>query len=116
MVSLVADGEMDQHQFSHNAHNMFARFAALTVAILLAACSVPTPTDIVYSTVFARPSVAYQSGDNIGVDYNEGGILDATNRREPVTLIEQYCKGQFRIVQRRDGHIEAALARIKEAS
>jgi hypothetical protein len=55
----------------------------------------------------ARPSIAYHSGDNIGVDYDEGGVLDATNRRVAVALIELYCKGKYRVTQRGNGHIDA---------
>jgi hypothetical protein len=55
----------------------------------------------------ARPSIAYHSGDSIGVEYDEGGVLDATNRRVAVALIELYCKGQYRVTQRGSGHIDA---------
>jgi len=55
----------------------------------------------------ARPSIAYHSGDNIGVDYDEGGISDATNRRVAVALIELYCKGKYRVTHSGDEHIDA---------
>jgi hypothetical protein len=59
----------------------------------------------------ARPSIAYHSGDNIGVDYDEGGILDETNSRVAVALIELYCKGKYRVTQRGSGHIDAVCVR-----
>jgi hypothetical protein len=86
---------------------MFVLLATVSALFVLSACSVPTPTDIVQSSVFARPSITYHSGDNVGVDYNVGAILDATNRREAVALIEQYCKGQYRVTRYGDGHIDA---------
>jgi hypothetical protein len=80
---------------------------ALATGSALVGCSVPTPTDIVQSSIFARPGTAYQSGDNIGVDYNAGGFMNATNEREAVALIEQYCKGHYHVVRRGGGHIDA---------
>jgi hypothetical protein len=55
----------------------------------------------------AMPYVAYHSGDNIGVDYNAGDVLDETNRREAVALVEIYCKGKARVTQGGSGHIDA---------
>jgi hypothetical protein len=55
----------------------------------------------------AMPYIAYHSGDNIGVDYNAGDILDETNRREAVALVEIYCKGKYRIIPGNPGHIDA---------
>jgi len=55
----------------------------------------------------ARPSIAYHSGDNIGVNYDEGGTLDGTNRRVAEALVEIYCKGKYRIVPGNPGHIDA---------
>ena len=92
---------------SLSSRNMIARHVVFAAACALAGCAAPTPTDIVQSTVFSAPHIVYQSGDNIGVDYNEGGILDATNTREAVALIEQYCKGQYRVTRRGGGHIDA---------
>jgi hypothetical protein len=60
---------------------------------------------------FVRPRIAYHSGDNIGVDYDEGGILDATNSRVAVALVELYCKGKYRVTQRGSGHIDAVCVR-----
>jgi hypothetical protein len=81
--------------------------AVLLLGLVLAGCSVPTPTDLVQSSVFARPGIVYQSGDAIGVNYRTGGVLDATNQREAVALIENYCKGQYRVVRRGAGLIDA---------
>jgi len=91
----------------HSALALSARLLAFASPFALTACAVPTPTDIVQSTVFARPGIVYQSGDNVGVDYNSGGIMNATNEREAVSLIEQYCKRRYHVVRRSGGHIDA---------
>ncbi len=77
----------------------------------LAACSVPTPNDIMQSSALAGPSIVYKSGNAIGVDYREGGILHTTRQREAIALIEQYCKGQYRVIRRDGGHIDALCVR-----
>jgi hypothetical protein len=66
---------------------------------------------VVQSSVFARPSIVYQSGDAIGVDYHDAGILAATNQREAVALIERHCNGKYRIVGRSGGRIDALCVR-----
>jgi hypothetical protein len=91
----------------HSALYVIASLLASAGSLALTACSVPTPTDIVQSSVFARPGIVYQSGDNIGVDYNAGGIMNATNEREAVALIEKHCKGRYHVVRRGGGHIDA---------
>lgn len=83
----------------------------LSLGLVLAACAVPTPSDVLQSSVFARPAVVYQSGDAIGVDYYEGGIQQATNQRAAVALIEQHCQGKYRIVSRSEGRIDAVCIR-----
>jgi hypothetical protein len=88
--------------------------ATICTGLTLADCAVPTPHDIVQSSVFARPGIVYQSGDNIGVNYPVGGVLAATNEREAVALIEQYCKGQYRVVRRGGGLIDAGVCPLEE--
>ena len=79
---------------------------------MLAACSgVPTPSDVVQSSVFAGPRVVYQTSDTIGVDYIEGGVLHVTRQREAVAIIERHCDGKYRITGRSQGRIDAVCVR-----
>lgn len=62
--------------------------ALVPLTLSLAACQ---------ATLLAQPSIVYQSGPNIGVEYVNVGLQGPGNEKEAMSLISKHCNGRFEI-------------------
>jgi hypothetical protein len=77
-----------------NTQRLLGLFAGGLVLLSQAACQY---------TVLARPEVVYSTASTVGVRYIAGGVQGRGNEREAMRLIEEHCRGRYRVTGRSEG-------------
>ena len=75
------------------------RFVPIAAFFALAGCG-GAGGSLIQSSVFAQPSVVYHNGNNLEVQYLNGGIQQSFNEANAMELLRKECNGAFRIVNR----------------